>query len=128
MQKLARNSVTRPIALLAALVLASLALTGCTSSGIDVKKYAAVIDVRTADEFAMGHLAGAINIDVEAADFLSKAGTLDKTKAYILYCHSGRRAGIAVDELKANGFTGELVNAGGIDEAANSTGLSILTN
>ena len=47
-----------------------------------------VVDVRTAAEYAAGHIAGAKKIDVEAADFSSSYSTLDKTAAYLVYCHS----------------------------------------
>ena len=72
-----------------------------------------VIDVRTPAEYAAGHIAGAQNIDVEAADFASRISTLDKTAAYLVYCHSGRRSAIAADQMAAAGFT-DIVDAGGM--------------
>ena len=113
----------------AALVLATAVLTGCAQAqAVDVKSAAAVIDVRTPDEYSMGHLKGAINIDVENPGFNTQILTLDKSKNYIVYCHSGRRAGIAISTMQSIGFTGTLTNAGGIDEATGSTGLPIVTN
>jgi rhodanese-related sulfurtransferase len=123
MQKLVRSS-----ALLTALIVAAITLSGCAPSSYDVKKYAAIIDVRTVDEYAAGHLEGAVNMDIESPAFATQITALDKTKSYLLYCHSGRRAGLAVDQMKASGFTGELVNAGGIADATASTGLPIVTN
>jgi rhodanese-related sulfurtransferase len=120
--------VARATAFLTAIVLASLALSGCAPAGYNVKKYAAIIDVRTVDEFTAGHLQGAVNMDVESPDFATQISALDKTKAYLLYCHSGRRAGLAIDQMKTDGFKGELVNAGGISDATTSTGLPIVTN
>ncbi len=64
-----------------------------------------VIDVRTPSEYAAGHIAGAQNIDVEAADFGSRIATLDKKAPYLVYCHSGRRSGIAATQMAAAGFT-----------------------
>ena len=49
-----------------------------------------VVDVRDQDEFAEGHIPGAINIPV--ADFASKSDILDKKKKIIVYCNSGGRS------------------------------------
>jgi len=84
-----------------------------------------VIDVRTVDEFAAGHLAGAVNIDVESSDFNTKVALLDSTGKYLVYCHSGRRAGIAVDAMKSLGFE-DVTNIGGIEEASATTGLAVI--
>jgi rhodanese-related sulfurtransferase len=116
------------IALLATATLA-VTLAGCSGSAtIDLKAVTAVIDVRTPDEYAAGHLQGALNIDVENADFTMKIDALKKDGNYVVYCHSGRRAGIAVETMKSSGFSGILTNAGGIDEASISTGLPVVTN
>jgi rhodanese-related sulfurtransferase len=71
----------------------------------------AVIDVRTPAEYAAGHIAGAQNIDVEAADFGTKIAALDKKAPYLVYCHSGRRSGIASTQMAAAGFT-DIVDGG----------------
>lgn len=63
-----------------------------------------VLDVRTAGEFASGHIENAINIDVESGSFDSEIAKLDKTVEYAVYCHSGRRSGIAADKLAGAGF------------------------
>lgn len=55
-----------------------------------------VLDVRTPEEFASGHLAGATMIDFSAADFTAKVSDLDRAKPYLVYCHSGNRSGQAV--------------------------------
>jgi rhodanese-related sulfurtransferase len=78
---------------------------------------ALVIDVRTPEEFDAGHLAGARNIDVQAADFRERVGELDPEATYVLYCRSGSRAGAAADVMADMGFT-EVVNAGGFDSLA----------
>jgi phage shock protein E len=103
------------------------AITACapTAKPLDMTKVTAVIDVRTPDEFAAGHLERAINIDVEGADFAGAVSSLDKAGTYVLYCHSGRRAGIALDTMTGLGFK-NLTNAGGIEDAAKATGLAIV--
>jgi phage shock protein E len=102
------------------------AVAACSNTQkIDMTKVTAVIDVRTADEFASGHLAGALNIDVEGADFAGAVASLDKAGTYVLYCRSGHRAGIALDTMKSLGFT-KLTNAGAIADASTATGLAIV--
>ena len=80
-----------------------------------IRAGALLVDVRSPEEFAAGHLEGALNIphDVIAAR-LAEFGQ-DKTKQIVLYCRSGRRSGIARDALIANGFTA-VVNAGGYED------------
>jgi phage shock protein E len=51
-----------------------------------------VLDVRTDKEFQAGHIAGALNLDVTAADFEQKAAALDKNKTYLVHCASGIRS------------------------------------
>ncbi|OZC01413.1 rhodanese-like domain-containing protein [Rubricoccus marinus] len=80
---------------------------------------APVLDVRTPDEFASGHLAGATNVDVMAPDFQSRVAALDlptDTPVY-LYCRSGNRSGQATKALRQMGHTGA-VNVGGFDALA----------
>ena len=101
-------------------------LTACSNANaIDMKTIAAVIDVRTPEEVATGHLHGSINIDIQGADFESQMNQLDKTKNYVVYCHSGNRAGQAITWMQQNGFTGKLYNAGSVADAAVATGMMI---
>lgn len=86
-----------------------------------------IIDVRTPEEFAAGHLDGAINIDATAADFSEQIAKLDPKGAYTLYCRSGNRAARAAELMTAAGFT-EVRNAGGLEEAAKSLALPIVTD
>jgi phage shock protein E len=70
-----------------------------------------VIDVRTAQEFAAGHIAGARNMDVEGPDFDSQIASLDEGGAYLVYCRSGRRSAMAADLMAEAGFT-DIVDGG----------------
>lgn len=88
--------------------------------------YGTLIDVRTPEEFAAGHLEGAINIDVSAADFTDRIADLDPETRYTLYCRSGRRAADAVTTMSAAGFL-HLRNAGGLEDASHALGLPIVT-
>jgi rhodanese-related sulfurtransferase len=58
-----------------------------------------ILDVRTAREFEAGHLPGAMNLDVNAADFEAKAAALDKSKTYLVHCASGVRSVKACEKL-----------------------------
>ena len=64
-----------------------------------------ILDVRTAGEFAAGHIEGAINIDVEGMTFEGEIKNLDPTQTYAIYCQSGRRSRIAVETMNEGGFT-----------------------
>lgn len=79
-----------------------------------------VIDVRSPEEFATGHLENALNFNVESSEFDSQIATLDKSKTYALYCRSGRRSAAAAAKMADAGFT-TIVNAtAGFDELAQS--------
>ena len=58
-----------------------------------------ILDVRTAKEFAAGHIAGAINLDVMAPDFERKAAALDRNKTYLVHCATGVRSARACAKL-----------------------------
>jgi len=74
----------------------------------------AIIDVRTAEEYANGYIRTAINSDYYSATFTDELNRLDKDKAYLIYCRSGRRSASALDIMKGLGF-GEVYNMlGGI--------------
>jgi len=102
-------------------------LAACSStSPIDMSNVAAVIDVRTPEETAAGYLDGALLFDIQGSEFANQLESLDKSANYVIYCRSGNRAGQAIDYMQENGFTGELINAGGLDAAASATGLSVV--
>ncbi len=69
-----------------------------------------LIDVRTPEEFAEGHLDGAINIEYEQTDALVAAIGNNKQRQVVLYCRSGNRVGKAMAVLHSKGYTG-LFNA-----------------
>jgi rhodanese-related sulfurtransferase len=73
-----------------------------------------VLDVRTPAEFAAGHLAGAVNIDVRAADFATRVASLDSGKRYVVYCRTGVRSAQAVAVLRERGFARVYDVSGGI--------------
>lgn len=95
------------------------------SSGQANTAIGTLIDVRTPEEFADGHLKGATNIDFNGPDFAEKISELNKDGEYTLYCRSGRRSGLALEAMKAAGFT-KVTNAGGVEQASKTLGLDIV--
>ena len=81
-----------------------------------------VVDVRTPAEFAAGHIDGAVNLDVESPSFDAEMAKLDKTTTYAVYCHSGRRSGIATGKMGEAGFTKVYNLKGGISDLASAGG------
>jgi rhodanese-related sulfurtransferase len=119
-----KNGTSIPLLLL----LAALVLSACASASpaqvtlIGPQDYKAqfgqgadheLIDVRTPQEFAGGHIQGAINIPVE-----SLAGRLDEVpqgKPIVVYCRSGNRSATAADILVQNGYQ-SVFDLGGIQD------------
>ena len=101
-------------------------LLGCTAQqqnfeSLNVEAFEKVIsdtsvvrlDVRSIDEYASGHIAKAINIDVMKDDFKIKATSLlPKDKTIALYCRSGRRSKKAAGILVENGYKVIELNSG----------------
>lgn len=108
-------------------VFAVSSLSACSASEpLDMAAVSAVIDVRTPEEFATGHLDGALHFDIQGAEFDSQLATLDKAANYVVYCRSGNRAGQAISYMQENGFTGNLTNAGSVEDAAAATGIAVV--
>lgn len=64
-----------------------------------------ILDVRTPEEFAGGHIEKAENINWLADDFVANVEKKDKTKPVFVYCKSGGRSKKAAEKLKELGFT-----------------------
>ncbi len=93
-----------------ALVLAYWVFGRRPSTGASANAHARVeagawlIDVRTPEEYAGGHIEGAKNIPVQVLDQrMGELGT-DKARGVVVYCRSGRRSAQAAEALKAAGF------------------------
>lgn len=86
-----------------------------------------IIDVRTPEEFAAGHLPGARNLDLNGGDFAAALDGLDKSTPYLLYCRSGNRSGMALEMMQQAGFT-DVKNLGSVQEAADALGTVITTD
>lgn len=64
-----------------------------------------ILDVRTEEEFAEGHIADAILIPDYAIKEKAESILPDKNQLILVYCRSGRRSKIAASELVSLGYT-----------------------
>lgn len=72
-----------------------------------------ILDVRTPEEFAAGHIPGAINIPNETIGDADISQLPDKDQLILVYCRSGNRSKQASEKLVALGYT-NIVEFGGI--------------
>lgn len=116
---------------ISALVLLALLLTGCTSPALQANAYRQItmqeavemmaeeenyiiLDVRTEQEFASGHIPGAILVPNETIGTEEIAQLPDKDQLILVYCRSGNRSKQAADKLVRLGYT-NIVEFGGIN-------------
>ncbi|MFT3848162.1 MAG: rhodanese-like domain-containing protein [Propionivibrio sp.] len=91
--------------LLFALVLSLPCLADAQTYLLDGVKSKIVIDVRTPEEFATGHVDGALNIPYDAIKpDLPALAKIGKDENIVLYCRSGRRSAIAKQTLNDLGY------------------------
>jgi rhodanese-related sulfurtransferase len=125
----------------AALVLSvavALALSAC-SSGPDVESIGpaevadvvatsdvVLLDVRTPQEYASGHVRGAVNIDVSDPDFTRQIETLPTDETYVVYCRSGNRSAQAATIMAEAGFVDVRDVDAGLDTLAQA-GVALVT-
>ena len=74
-----------------------------------------ILDVRRSDEFASGHIPGAINVANESIGTEAPVELPDKNQLIYVYCRSGNRSKQAAEKLVAQGYT-SIVDIGGIME------------
>ncbi len=84
---------------------------------------AVILDVRSGNEFAAGHLPQAKNIPVD--DVAKRAGEIAAGRPVILYCQSGSRAGKAATALRGAGRDQVFVLDGGL-QAWQQAGLPVV--
>ncbi len=79
-----------------------------------------LIDIRTQREFMQNRIKGAVMFDFYKRTFANdmSSSKLDKSKPIYIYCHTGRRSGIALKQLSAVGFTQVYDLKGGIAQWA----------
>ena len=103
-----------------------LAVSGCcsTESKISMENNAVLLDVRTPEEHKSGYLDGAVLLPLAELESQISGKVSDKNTPIYIYCRSGRRAGTAVEKLKAMGYT-DLHNLGGLKDARKKLDLPI---
>ncbi|MFC1939447.1 rhodanese-like domain-containing protein [Chloroflexota bacterium] len=77
-----------------------------------------IIDVRTPQEFADGHVEKANNLDFNSETFRDDLNKLDKDKTYLIYCRSGNRSRNALNIMRELDFGKIYHMSGGIIEWA----------
>jgi phage shock protein E len=106
-------------------LLGPLILAGCQSDPVTLPTTYTLLDVRTPDEYASGHLQGSVNMPYTS--IREKIGTTvpDKQAQIFVYCRSGRRSSIAEQTLTQLGYT-NVVNLGSFRAAEQKTQLPVL--
>ncbi len=79
-----------------------------------IRNGALLVDVRTRKEYEAGHIDGALLIPYDQIERRIAEFGDDKHRAIVVYCRSGRRAGVAEQTLRKFGFT-NVLNAGGYE-------------
>jgi phage shock protein E len=93
------------------IVILCLILFGCNNKSLINTDNSIIIDVRTKEEYNLGHIVNAINIPY---DEINEDITLDKTKTIYVYCKSGTRSNIAYTKLSDLGY--DVVDLGAFDK------------
>jgi rhodanese-related sulfurtransferase len=129
--------VRKLIASFAAIIL----LGGCSSTGsattvnLNVSEFSQkisepgviIVDVRTPEEFASGHIEGALNIDFNSGNFENEITRLNPSETYAVYCRSGSRSGQAASIMHKAGFHDVSNLNGGVIDWTND-GLPLVVN
>ena len=111
-------------------ILSIMLLSSCTSPDVSADSYRQIsmdeaveimkkesgyiiLDVRRPDEYAEGHIPGAINVPNESIGSDDISALPDKAQLILVYCRSGRRSKEASEKLVKLGYT-NIVEFGGI--------------
>lgn len=74
-----------------------------------------ILDVRTPEEFELGHIQGAVNISHTEIKEIIETAIPDKSKTILVYCRSGNRSAIASNDLIELGYL-NIYDFGGIND------------
>ena len=83
---------------------------------IESNKNLQILDVRTPEEFASGHIPHAINLNVGNPEFADQISSLEQDIPILVYCRSGVRAKSAASILTSNGFSQIYLMQGGMED------------
>ena len=77
---------------------------GAAANMIDENEEVVVLDIRTPEEYAEGHIEGSVNIDFKAKDFGERIVKLDRDTTYIVHCRSGARSTASLASFRKLSF------------------------
>ncbi len=106
-------------------IMSSLFKIGCRTGAVAMPEKYLLFDVRTLEEYEVGHLSGAVLIPYDTIRERIHVVAPDKSMQIYLYCHSGGRASMARHTMEKMGYT-NVVNLGGISSASRKTQLPII--
>lgn len=113
----------KPLLLLGATAIVIASLRATATAGLSetearayLKKGAQVVDVRTVEEFESKRLTNVINIPLAAVKTRFPTTFTNKGEVILLHCRTGRRSGIAEQELRELGYT-NVFNIGSFEQA-----------
>ncbi len=117
----------RFITALAGAAIAVTALAGCAAPAepVALGDDTVIIDVRSAQEHAEGHLDGAVLLDVSSGELDAAIPSLDPTLEYAVYCRSGNRSAQAAQKLRDAGFE-KIIDLGSLQSASEATGIAVI--
>ncbi len=119
-------TVTVPLLLILQIAAAVMLLSGCGSASytqisqdeamkmMQEQTDCLIVDVRRPDEFAEGHIAGAVNVPNETIEDEAPDALPDKEQTLLVYCRSGNRSKEASQKLADMGYT-NVYEFGGIN-------------
>ena len=119
-------TITVPLLLILQIAAAVMLLSGCGSASytqisqdeamkmMQEQTDCLIVDVRRPDEFAEGHIAGAVNVPNETIEDEAPEALPDKEQTLLVYCRSGNRSKEASQKLADMGYT-NVYEFGGIN-------------
>ena len=119
-------TITVPLLLILQIAAAFMLLSGCSSASytqitqdeamkmMQEQTDCLIVDVRRPDEFAEGHIAGAVNVPNETIEDEAPEALPDKEQTLLVYCRSGNRSKEASQKLADMGYT-NVYEFGGIN-------------
>lgn len=121
----AGHTVLGAAAILALVLFGAITAACSNAEAVDVSSDTIIIDVRSAEEYAAGHLEGARLLDLNSGEFAASLPDLDPTASYVVYCRSGNRSGQATSMMIDAGFT-DVTDLGSMQNASGSTGIPVV--
>ena len=94
------------------------AAPGVEAAGVALAEQRTVIDVRTPEEYAEGHVLDAVNLNVQDPSFDSEIAALDADGTYVVYCRSGNRSATAAERMRAAGL--DVLDGGALGDMADA--------